>query len=258
MSAAGETRSQPAGGSSRSGPAALSSFRLRSAAHRDRLFGWRRKHPRTGCITGVPMRPRSPSVTTAGPIHMTRTSVRGHIGHRKRWPTSLPLAGPRRHRCSTPVVAQDWSDGRCALAGFEGAIYGIDLSTRSLRVAERTGDYDTLQAGDLQEPLDVADDSVDVLLCVGVMTYVPDVETAWRDFARVVRPGGLVVVTQREDLWETRDCRGAVDRLSADGVWTPTRGDRPRIVPSRQHRRNGSCRRLLRDRRGLVVGFARY
>lgn len=117
--------------------------------------------------------------------------------------------------CGTGLVGR-----ALRLGGFEGAIYGIDLSTRSLRVAERTGDYDTLQAGDLQEPLDVADDSVDVLLCVGVMTYVPDVETAWRDFARVVRPGGLVVVTQREDLWETRDCRGAVDRLSADGVWT--------------------------------------
>ncbi len=106
-------------------------------------------------------------------------------------------------------------------AGFKGAIHGIDLSRRSLRVAEQTGVYDTLDLADLQQPLDAADDSVDVLVCVGVMTYVPDVETTWWEFARVVRPGGLVVVTQREDLWETRDCRGVVDRLSAGGVWTP-------------------------------------
>ena len=60
-----------------------------------------------------------------------------------------------------------------------------------------------------------------MLVCVGVMTYLPDVEAVWREFARVVRPGGLVVVTQREDLWEPRDCQEIIDRLAADGVWTP-------------------------------------
>jgi SAM-dependent methyltransferase len=67
----------------------------------------------------------------------------------------------------------------------------------------------------------VQDDSVDALVCVGVMTYLPEVERVWREFARVARPGGLVVATQREDLWEPRDCRAVVDRLQAEGVWTP-------------------------------------
>jgi len=37
----------------------------------------------------------------------------------------------------------------------------------------------------------------------------------------VARSGGLVVVTQREDLWPDRDCQAVVDRLRDEGVWTP-------------------------------------
>ena len=118
--------------------------------------------------------------------------------------------------CGTGLV------GRALRAsGFGGRIVGLDVSQASLRVAERAGVYDELRPADLQQPLDVADDSVDALVCVGVMTYLPDVDAVWREFARVVRPGGLVVVTQREDLWQPRDCPGVVDRLAADGVWTP-------------------------------------
>jgi SAM-dependent methyltransferase len=74
---------------------------------------------------------------------------------------------------------------------------------------------------DLQQQLTVEDDSVDVVVCVGVMTYLPEVETVWRELARVGRPGGLVVATQREDLWHSRHCQAVVDRLRDEGVWTP-------------------------------------
>ena len=53
------------------------------------------------------------------------------------------------------------------------------------------------------------------------MTYLPEVEKVWREFARVARPGGIVVVTQREDLWDDRECQAVVDRLEGDGAWTP-------------------------------------
>lgn len=118
--------------------------------------------------------------------------------------------------CGTGMV------GRALRAkGYQGRIAGLDISQASLRVAERTGAYDTLEPADLQQPLAVDEDGVDVLVCAGVMTYLPDVEAVWREFARVVRAGGLVVVTQREDLWEPRDCQGVIDRLEAEGLWTP-------------------------------------
>ena len=105
--------------------------------------------------------------------------------------------------------------------GIAARIIGLDISQASLRVAQRTGAYDEVKRANLQQPLDVEDDCVDVLVCAGVMTYLPDVEAVWREFARVVRPGGIVVVTQREDLWEPRKCQEVVDRLATDDVWTP-------------------------------------
>ena len=105
--------------------------------------------------------------------------------------------------------------------GCTARIVGLDISRTSLRVAHQTGAYDQLESADLQQPLDIEDNGVDVLVCVGVMTYLPEVEPVWREFARVVRPGGLVVITQREDLWEPRRCQDIVDRLATEGVWTP-------------------------------------
>jgi predicted TPR repeat methyltransferase len=105
--------------------------------------------------------------------------------------------------------------------GFMGKILGLDISQASLEVAQQGGAYDSVEQADLQQRLPVEDDSVDALVCVGVMTYLPEVESVWREFARVARPGGHIVVTQREDLWDTRGCQAVVDRLQSEGVWTP-------------------------------------
>jgi predicted TPR repeat methyltransferase len=118
--------------------------------------------------------------------------------------------------CGTGLV------GRALRArGFSGRILGLDLSQASLELARTSGVYDELRQADLQQRLDVEDDSADVVVCVGVMTYLPQVEAVWREFVRVARPGGLVVVTQREDLWPERECQAVVDRIQGDGLWTP-------------------------------------
>ena len=117
--------------------------------------------------------------------------------------------------CGTGLV------GRALRArGFTGQLMGLDISQASLEIARRSGAYGSVEHADLQQRLPVPDDGVDVLVCVGVMTYLPEVETVWREFARVVRPGGLVVVTQREDLWDARGCQAVVDQLQNEGVWT--------------------------------------
>ena len=118
--------------------------------------------------------------------------------------------------CGTGLV------GRTLRAqGFAGKLSGLDISQASLDVAEQSGAYDSVQRADLQARLPVEDDSVDAVVCVGVMTYLPEVEAVWREFARVVRPGGLVVATQREDLWDSRECQAVIDRLHDEGVWAP-------------------------------------
>ncbi len=118
--------------------------------------------------------------------------------------------------CGTGLVGKALRARGCA-----ARIIGLDISQASLRVAHQTGAYDALERADLHQPLDVEDDGMDALVCAGVMTYLPDVEAVWREFARVVRPGGTVVVTQREDLWEPRKCQEVIDRLATDDVWTP-------------------------------------
>jgi predicted TPR repeat methyltransferase len=118
--------------------------------------------------------------------------------------------------CGTGLV------GRALRArGFAGQILGLDISQASLEIAQQSGAYDSLEQADLQQRLAMEDDSVDAVVCVGVMTYLPEVETVWREFARLARPQGIVVVTQREDLWHERECQAVVDRLEDDGVWTP-------------------------------------
>ena len=112
--------------------------------------------------------------------------------------------------------------GRALRAGgYRGRLVGLDISTASLRQAEESGVYDELRPTDLTQPLPLADDAVDAVVCVGVMTYLPDVEAVWREFARVVRTPGHVVLTQREDLWGPRRCQEVVDRLGSEGIWTP-------------------------------------
>ena len=98
---------------------------------------------------------------------------------------------------------------------------GFDVARASLEVARSAERYDSLETADLQQPLAIANDSVNAVLCVGVMTYLPEVEAVWREFARVARPGGLVVVTQREDLWEPRKCPAVTGRLEDEGVGRP-------------------------------------
>ncbi len=115
--------------------------------------------------------------------------------------------------CGTGLVGRE-----LRARGFEGRLIGLDLSQASLDIARESGGYDSLERADLQQPLALEDDSVDAVVCVGVMTYLPDVEAVWREFARLARPSGIVVATQREDLWHDRECQAVVDRLEDDGV----------------------------------------
>jgi predicted TPR repeat methyltransferase len=118
--------------------------------------------------------------------------------------------------CGTGLVGRE-----LRARGFAGRILGLDISQASLAIAQECGAYDSVERADLQKPLPFDDDSVDALVCVGVMTYLPEVEAVWREFARVPRPGGLVAATQREDLWDTRSCQAVIDRLRDEGLWTP-------------------------------------
>jgi predicted TPR repeat methyltransferase len=107
-------------------------------------------------------------------------------------------------------------------AGFRGRLLGVDLSRSSVALARGRGIYAEVVEGDLHHPLPYADDSVDGVVCVGVLTYVPDVEGIWAEFCRVTRPGGIVALTQRHDVWVERDCNAVLHSLEASQRWSVT------------------------------------
>lgn len=114
-----------------------------------------------------------------------------------------------------------------AAAGFK-AIDGIDVSSKSLEIADKLGVYRTLRRVDMQRlPLPIDEDGYDGLVSVGVLTYLPDSQGIMREFCRVLRPGGRMVITQRTDILEERDFPSVLEKLENDGWLSEVRISEP-------------------------------
>ena len=117
--------------------------------------------------------------------------------------------------CGTGLVG-----AALAAEGFHDVV-GIDTSSASLDIAAKTGFYRALDEHDLTDlPTSLPEDHFGGLICVGVMTYLPDVAATCREFARVVEVDGPIVLTQRTDLYEQRKTDDAFQELVDDGTWT--------------------------------------
>jgi phosphatidylethanolamine/phosphatidyl-N-methylethanolamine N-methyltransferase len=94
-------------------------------------------------------------------------------------------------------------------------ITGVDISNAMLdkarqRVREHSLDHVEEIAVMDAEALHFADGAFDVLVAQYVVTAVPNPERALDEFARVVRPGGEIVITTR--LGADRGLRGAIEK----------------------------------------------
>lgn len=119
--------------------------------------------------------------------------------------------------------------GRALRAAGVASVVGCDLSPNALAHAEATGFYERVVEVDLQQlPTPFGDAEFDALSCVGVLTYVPDTEATLREFSRLVRAGGTIVFSQREDVWSERGCAELIDRLVAEGVCDSVHVSAPR------------------------------
>jgi predicted TPR repeat methyltransferase len=117
--------------------------------------------------------------------------------------------------CGTGLAGEALRDAR-----FGGELLGVDLSPDSVALARSRGIYTEVVLGDLQEPLPYRDGTVDAVVCVGVLTYVPEVAAIWGEFCRVTRPGGVIVLTQRADIWRERRCNDVLDDFERQGRWS--------------------------------------
>ncbi len=126
------------------------------------------------------------------------------------------LADPSNDRlldvgCGTGLVGKALGD-----LGWRH-VEGADVSEASLRIASTAQTYRAVHTADFNAPPTPFDSGS--LVCVGVMTYLADVEEVCREFARIVAPGSPILLTQRTDLFEARETQAAFDALAADGTW---------------------------------------
>jgi predicted TPR repeat methyltransferase len=104
------------------------------------------------------------------------------------------------------------------LAGFT-SIDGIDISDHSLEIAGKTGAYRALHTMNLQQlPLPIPNNCYDGIACVGVLTYLTNSIGTLREFSRIVRSGGVVAMTQRNDLFTERGFQNLLEGLLKEGV----------------------------------------
>ena len=81
-----------------------------------------------------------------------------------------------------------------------GTVAGVELASSSLDAA-RARDVGDVRAGSLEEPLPFADDAFDLAVALDVLEHLSDDELAWAELARVVAPGGRLVVTVPQYAW---------------------------------------------------------
>jgi len=95
---------------------------------------------------------------------------------------------------------------------------GVDASPDMLDHARKRLPATDFRVGELTR-LPVADDSADLVTCGLALTHVPSLDPVFAEFARVLRPGGHVVIA---DMHPERVLRGAVPP-PRDGEGRPVR-----------------------------------
>ncbi len=102
-----------------------------------------------------------------------------------------------------------------------GEVHGLDASDAMLAAAAARGGYAALHRASLGEALPFADGAFAAALSAGTFTEGHAPASALPEVARLVRPGGAVVLTVRESVLEAKGFRAVFARLAAGGRWAP-------------------------------------
>jgi ubiquinone/menaquinone biosynthesis C-methylase UbiE len=85
------------------------------------------------------------------------------------------------------------------LASLGHAVIGVDSSPGMLALARQKVPQGEFHEADLHE-LPLLDDSVDLVVCAIALVHFADIEGPFSEFARVLRPGGHLVVSDQRGL----------------------------------------------------------
>lgn len=80
---------------------------------------------------------------------------------------------------------------------------GIDVSNKMLELAKQKGCYQDLYRVDFEHAFPVIDSNgLDLVLCLGVTSYLTPSMPFLSEFGRVLKSGGILVITFRDDLYD--------------------------------------------------------
>lgn len=100
--------------------------------------------------------------------------------------------------------------------GFKEVI-GIDLSPELIKIANKNKIYKKAEVADMSKPLKYKTDEFDAMTIVGVMTYLEPDGVSLEEMCRVVKTGGLIIMTHRTDkvdAWKPKQ-----EQMEKDGKW---------------------------------------
>jgi predicted TPR repeat methyltransferase len=96
---------------------------------------------------------------------------------------------------------------------------GLDYSEEMLEQAGAKGVYKELIQADLMGPLNLSNSIFDALISVGTFTLGHVGPKALFELARVVKPGGLICFTVRDEAWIKSNYRATIDTIEKEGKW---------------------------------------
>ncbi|MGB0809517.1 MAG: class I SAM-dependent DNA methyltransferase [bacterium] len=113
--------------------------------------------------------------------------------------------------CGTGLVGQLLAKAR------KFQIDGADYSQSMLDEAQAKGCYRTLQQVDLNQPLQIAADAYDAVICIGTFTLGHVQPEALHEMLRITKPGGRLCFTVRDEFWLKSNFGSLLNELEQAG-----------------------------------------
>jgi SAM-dependent methyltransferase len=131
----------------------------------------------------------------------------------------LPLVTAAVGDAAEVVLDAGCGEGQAArlLAATGACVHGCDVSALQIGAAHAAGDCLCTRAS--VDALPYADAAFDAIVCVLVLEHVADLDGCLRGFARVLRPGGRLVVVLNHPLVQTPDSGWVDDRILEECYW---------------------------------------
>ncbi len=118
--------------------------------------------------------------------------------------------------CGTGLMESAWRQ-----LGIKDVV-GIDLSIGMLEVARERSFFSQLVHSSLDDPLPLLSAEFDVIVCVGVLSYVRETQrrAVLEEFVRVARPGSLIAFSHRSDYVDPQGWGELQQDLVDAGAWS--------------------------------------